>query len=232
MPKRRREALPDLVHGMSAEALATLTGAHISTARRWKQFKTLPPVVAKALALIHPQEGGRIEALHATWAGWRIDPSTGALQSPEGWSFTPGEVLAGRLAEARIAELDTMRRLAPREPDAEERERVEDRRAYVERVIALCGALQTATAALEHFREALSPEEADRLHWETKGRAVTERMAQEAARDAEEARTVPEPRQIAARLGRERAAERDRQGRAAEFVRQVAEWRPPEPAAD
>jgi hypothetical protein len=93
--------------GHTAERLAALAGVHLTTARRWKAAGHRPrPWLAKLLRIVL---AGELDDISAAWRGWRI--AGDELVSPEGWRFTPGEVRAGRLLEARLARLEAERRL-------------------------------------------------------------------------------------------------------------------------
>lgn len=92
--------------GHSAERLASLAEVHITTARRWKTGKRPRPSLMKLARIVL---AGELDQLGPTWRGWKI--RNGELVSPEGWTFTPGEVRAIRLLEAKIARLEADRRL-------------------------------------------------------------------------------------------------------------------------
>lgn len=80
----------DLCYAHSAEQLAELTGAHVTTARRWKKGAPLPEPVRRLLRFVIERE---LSVLAPEWSGWRID-ARGNLVSPEAWTFTPGQVLS------------------------------------------------------------------------------------------------------------------------------------------
>jgi Phage protein len=87
----------------SAELLAAITGVDISTARRWKRAGKLPATAARLLSIVVL---GDITVLGFT--GWRI--LRGELISPEGWTYSPGEVMALTLLRQRVAHLEAERR--------------------------------------------------------------------------------------------------------------------------
>lgn len=78
----------DLCYGQSAQSLADLTGTHITTTRRWKRGAPLPEPVRRLLRILIERD---LAVLSRVWDGWMVN-ARGALVSPEGWEFTPGEV--------------------------------------------------------------------------------------------------------------------------------------------
>lgn len=82
----------DGCYGQSAHTLAALTGAHITTARRWRGGR-MPAPIRRLLSILFERDLG---VFAPAWRGWSISPS-GVLVSPERWEFTPGEVRVSRL---------------------------------------------------------------------------------------------------------------------------------------
>ena len=89
-------------YGISAETIAALCGVNIATARRWKRGISRIPVAAKKLL------AGDLSAFGREWRGWTI--RDGKIVSPEGWAYTPGEVLSLTLLRAQVAHLESLRR--------------------------------------------------------------------------------------------------------------------------
>ena len=85
----------DDISCFSVKHIAQLCGVDITTARRWHRGAQRPP--PWALPLLR----GDLEFFDPAWKGWRL--IQGNLVSPESWTFSRGDVLAQRLAEARIA---------------------------------------------------------------------------------------------------------------------------------
>ncbi len=85
----KNERLPALWGRVNAETLAAATGAHLTTARRWKRLSVLPAWLARFVRVIVE---GHLEDIAAAWSGWRI--VAGELVSPEGWAVSPGEIRA------------------------------------------------------------------------------------------------------------------------------------------
>lgn len=83
-------------------ALAELTGRHRTTVARWYQRRRLPAAVR---CLVELAFGGRLERIHAAWAGWILDPKTGELETPGGQRFTVGELLAVPYRYQELSEL-------------------------------------------------------------------------------------------------------------------------------
>jgi hypothetical protein len=98
--------LPALWGRITAESLATLTGAHITTARRWKRARRAPRWLE---TLVRTVVEGWLCAIAPAWRGWRV--VDGILYSPEGWSFTPGEVRALPLLRMQLRTLQVRERL-------------------------------------------------------------------------------------------------------------------------
>lgn len=89
-----------LLHGLTAEALAGLCGVHIATARRWRRGETVPAPVAR---LIELAQHGALGLLDQAWRDWRL--VRGRLCGPDGFNFSPGEVLAIPYLHGLIASL-------------------------------------------------------------------------------------------------------------------------------
>jgi hypothetical protein len=94
--KKLQAAVSDILT-YPPERLADLTGVDVSTARRWKRAGKLPAPILRLLALCLL---GRLDLLG--WDGWTL--LDGSLQSPEGWAFSPGEVLALPLLRLQLAQ--------------------------------------------------------------------------------------------------------------------------------
>jgi Phage protein len=224
LPKRRRESLPDLARELSAEELVRLTGAHISTARRWRQFGTMPPVIARALALVQQSELG---ALHAEWQGWRVN-ERGELVSPEGWQFTPGDLRATRVLQRNGVEPghDFERE---REEVAAARERVlsaPERVANVTTLIRLDKFARRIRKEIRRATERLHPAEQERLWWESGARERALQGAEEGAQIRAELGAPPEK---IAQARREHPDARRRERKRGSIVVPDFRLAPPEP---
>ena len=79
----------------SVKDIAEKCAVDLTTARRWKRRAQCPP--PWALPLLR----GELGFFDPKWKGWRL--IRGELVSPEDWTFTVGDVLAQRLAQAQIA---------------------------------------------------------------------------------------------------------------------------------
>jgi len=77
----------DLLYGVGAQELADLAGVHLSTARRWKRTGKYPRRLKTLLAVLIDGDLGPISR---AWRGWSIRGDR--IVSPEGWSFTFGEI--------------------------------------------------------------------------------------------------------------------------------------------
>lgn len=73
------------------EWLRERAGVHRSTVARWRLSKRFPPAIARLAEL---ELNGRLELIHDHWQGWRIDPRSGELIAPGGFTYKPGELLA------------------------------------------------------------------------------------------------------------------------------------------
>jgi len=93
--------LPALWGRATTETLSTLTGAHHTTARRWKRLTELPRWLA---ILVRVVLEGELADVSAEFAGWCI--RHGELVSPEGVRFTPGQI---RALPFRLQQVQAMR---------------------------------------------------------------------------------------------------------------------------
>lgn len=87
------------------------------TVRRWAADPAgMPAPVKLALRLLD----GEIPCIHSVWAGWEIDRKSGALLTPTGEAYWPGDILAIRLERQRLAalrrELENLRASAAADP--------------------------------------------------------------------------------------------------------------------
>ena len=87
----------DVLAWASAETLATLTGAHLTTALRWKRAKRIRRWL---YVLVSVCVRGELESISKTWSGWSVRGPH--LVSPEGWQFTPGEVRSIPFMKAQV----------------------------------------------------------------------------------------------------------------------------------
>lgn len=85
------------LYGVPADRAAAVTGAHLTTVRRWKRLRRAPGWVS---ALVELCIAGELDRISRTWRGWRIRGEL--LISPEGWEFTPGAIRAIPLKDALI----------------------------------------------------------------------------------------------------------------------------------
>lgn len=86
---------------LTAEALASITGAGLRTARRWRSNGRAP---AWALRLLVILVRGDLGSIHPAWDGWRL--AQDVLHSPEGTGFSPGEVKSIPLRLQQISALE------------------------------------------------------------------------------------------------------------------------------
>lgn len=100
MPRRRFPIRTDadLLSGLTVAELVSLTGTHRTTATRWKHGNPLPEPVRRLLAIV---AHGELDQLG--FRRWRI--VAGHLYSPEGWEYSPGEILALTLLRQQLASL-------------------------------------------------------------------------------------------------------------------------------
>lgn len=75
--------------GISAKEIARICRVSLKTAQRWKSGQTVPP---KSALMILQRDLG---CLDSHWGGWQL--RGGKLYSPEGWEFSPGDILATQL---------------------------------------------------------------------------------------------------------------------------------------
>jgi hypothetical protein len=95
----------DSLYGIAAEQLVAITGAHLSTARRWKRRRRLPRWLQRVVSLCVFGDLGQI---HKAWRGWKLKDTT--LVSPEGWEFTFGEIRAIPFMHAQIRTYQRLQR--------------------------------------------------------------------------------------------------------------------------
>lgn len=93
-----------------ARELARLTHSAERTARRWIHEGCAPRLVVRFLQLIFR---GTLGAICQQWEGWRID--RGKIIAPNGYEFTPGELLSIPVRFAHIRELERAVRELERE---------------------------------------------------------------------------------------------------------------------
>ena len=140
--------------------LVELTGVHPVTVRRWKKLVRLPCWLERLVRVcVH----GELADVDPAWRGWRL--IAGELVSPEGWTYTPGAVRAGRLWKQRAiaygALQGTARRLIEADPV---------NRAGVEKLRALELALQSARRAMDDITDELLADERNRIFCEPQRR--------------------------------------------------------------
>jgi len=87
----------DPLYGVAAEQVASLTGVHLSTARRWKRTGKHPRWLAPFLAMALE---GQLGPIAAAWRGWIVRGQH--LVSPEGWQFTFGEIRSIPFLHAQV----------------------------------------------------------------------------------------------------------------------------------
>jgi len=87
----------------TTERLATLTGRHPSTVRRWLRTQRIPPWVMRLLEI-----ASDLGELERAWSGWAL--RAGTLVSPEGWQFKPSEVRCIPFMHAQIAAYQQLQR--------------------------------------------------------------------------------------------------------------------------
>jgi hypothetical protein len=145
--------LSDALGGLTPQVLADMVGTHVTTARRWLRHRAAPRCIMFALMFLR---FGDLGALSADWDGWTL--RGGLLWSPEGVSYTPGEVRAAPLerqaAEGYRQALAVALRAA--ESDTERQERIAA-------LAALSNAHAAAAAALARLSGGLTPQEGERL---------------------------------------------------------------------
>ena len=89
-------------YGIPASEIAMLCGVDIATARRWKRGTSRIPMAARKLL------AGDLSAFGKEWKGWTI--RNGKLISPEGWDYSPGDVLSLTFVRTQVAHLERLRR--------------------------------------------------------------------------------------------------------------------------
>lgn len=102
----KTERLPALWGRVNVETLAAMTGAHLTTARRWKRLTVLPLWLARFVRGIVE---GHLCEISQEFAGWRI--VRGQIVSPEGWEFSPGEIRALPFMRQQLAHYKAQARL-------------------------------------------------------------------------------------------------------------------------
>lgn len=95
----------------TARTLAAFAGVSERTARRWRR-DGIPPRFAALARLL----AGELDAVAPAWSGWTLDRR--GLVSPEGWTFTPGELRAVPIQYQRVAALERERLALRRRLDA------------------------------------------------------------------------------------------------------------------
>lgn len=79
------------LYGWTASEIATRTGASLTTARRWKRARELPPTIATLLRLAL---FGELELIAGrAWRAWSLERD-GRLHGPDGFSFAAAEILS------------------------------------------------------------------------------------------------------------------------------------------
>jgi hypothetical protein len=99
--------LPALWGLIGPDELAHLTGAHITSARRWKRLLQLPRWLQLLIDTVHR---GRLDAINPAWRGWMINPHDGQLVTPEGTSVTQGQIRALPFLYAQLHALRAQQR--------------------------------------------------------------------------------------------------------------------------
>lgn len=89
----------------SPAAVAAALGVSLRTARRFKAAGKLPFPYALMWELLG---AGNLGAAFPEWRGWIV--RAGQLVSPEGWTFSAGEVRAMPLRYAQLRELEHIAR--------------------------------------------------------------------------------------------------------------------------
>jgi Phage protein len=93
-----------LLDELSNEELTRLTGAHITSVRRWRRHGSLPKPISKLLEFVAQN---RLD--HWGWKGWVFHD--GKLTSPDGLAVTSGEVQAIQLRQQQLAHYLAQERL-------------------------------------------------------------------------------------------------------------------------
>jgi hypothetical protein len=97
----------DSLYGIPAERIAAVACVHISTARRWRRTGKAPRWARKLLAIALEGELGQFAQ---SWDGWNLRGKH--LVSPEGWTFSFGEIRSIPLLHSQIATLKARERVA------------------------------------------------------------------------------------------------------------------------
>jgi hypothetical protein len=96
---------------LSRQACAAFLGVSLRTVRYWDAGRSrVPWSVVRLLRLFR---AGDVGGLNDAWAGWYLNPRTGELVSPNGYSFQPGSLAAWSLTceQARFWRRDYDRRV-------------------------------------------------------------------------------------------------------------------------
>lgn len=95
----------DPLIGVRVEELVRLTGVHLTTAKRWKRSRRIRRWLA---LLVQICVEGELEPIARPWRGWRIRGEH--LISPEGWTFTFGEIRSIPFLHAQVSTYQQMQR--------------------------------------------------------------------------------------------------------------------------
>jgi Phage protein len=88
MPETTLQEVNRLIEQVGAARIQREIGVHRTTLLRWRRGTVaVPAAQLRALRALAYDTG-----THPAWEGWRI--RDGKLHSPEGYTFTPGELLA------------------------------------------------------------------------------------------------------------------------------------------
>lgn len=118
MPRGWEPLADSDIWALNPETLHNITGAHITTCRRWLRHPP-PELVVRLVCIVM---GGDLGAINETWRGWKLSKK-GELSSPEEWTFTPGRIRTSYLgwdtnsvardqAERRASEAENQARAA------------------------------------------------------------------------------------------------------------------------
>lgn len=86
---------------LATECLARLTWSSLRTVRRWRAAGMMPRWAFNVLTLLLQRPLGMLDE---EWDGWHL--RTGTIEAPNGWRFTPGELMAIPLRLQQIAALE------------------------------------------------------------------------------------------------------------------------------
>lgn len=89
-------------YGIRSDEVARRCGVDIATARRWKSGVSRIPATASAIL------ARDLAAFDPAWRGWTV--RAGKIISPEGWAYSPGEVLSLTFLRSQVANLEALRR--------------------------------------------------------------------------------------------------------------------------